>query len=160
MTKLVIVTLILLATGGVAIFITMVWPLIPVTSGQSPSQTDPWDVVNNLHVAINSSNANDVLALFSNSATITDNRSVINDPDHIRKWVLYSRRMAGLHLKMFHTEMDGEKLIWLDTAHNGPEGQNRNYILRWEAVIAEGKIQSLVVIPRYMPDLNREQISP
>jgi hypothetical protein len=61
--------------------------------------------------------------------------------------------MAGLHLRMLHTEIDGEKLIWLDEAYNGSEEKNRYYILRWEAVIAEGKIQSLVVTPRYMPDL-------
>ncbi|MFT3893120.1 MAG: hypothetical protein QM730_15935 [Anaerolineales bacterium] len=49
--------------------------------------------------------------------------------------------------------MDGEKLVWLDTAYNGVEAQSRWYILRWEAVIEEGKIRSLVVMPRYMPDL-------
>jgi hypothetical protein len=61
--------------------------------------------------------------------------------------------MAGLHLRLFHSETDGEKLIWLDKAYNGSEAQNRYYILRWEAVIAEGKIQSLAVTPRYLPDL-------
>jgi hypothetical protein len=153
MIELVIVALILLATGGVALFITLVWPLIHVPSGQASSQTDPWEVVNDFHVAINSNNVDDALALFTDSAAITDNSSLINGTYQIRNWMLDSKRMAGLHLKMFHSEMDGEKLIWLDKAHNEPEGQSRYYILRWEAVIAEGKIQSLVVVPRYMPDL-------
>ena len=153
MIQRVIAALILLAAGGVAILMTIAWPLIHVASGQVPSQADPWEVVNDFHAAINSNNINEVLALFTDGATITDNKSLINDTYQIRNWVLYSKRMAGLHLKMFHSERDGEKLIWLDTAHNGPEGQNRYYILRWEAVITEGKIQSLVVMPRYMPDL-------
>ena len=151
--ELVVVAMILLAVGGVAILITAVWPLIYVPSDQGPRQEDPWEVVNDFHAAINSNNIDDALALFANSATITDNKSLISGRDQIRNWVLYSKRMAGLHLKMFHLEMDGETFIWLDEAQNGPEGQNRYYILRWEAVIAEGKIQSLIVMPRYMPDL-------
>lgn len=153
MMELVIAALILLAAGGVAILITVAWPLIQVPSVLAPSQAYPLDVVSDLHVAINSNNVDEMLALFTDSATITDNKSVINGRDQIRNWVLSSKQMAGLHLRIFHSEMDGEKLIWLDEAYNGPEGQNRYYILRWEAVIAEGKIQSLVVMPRYMPDL-------
>jgi ketosteroid isomerase-like protein len=153
MIELMIVTLILLTAGGAAILIAVIWPLIQVPSGQAPSQADPWEVVNDFHAAINSNNVDEVLTLFTDSATVTDNKSVIKGRDQIRNWVLDSKRMAGLHLRMFHSEMDGETIIWLDKAHNGPEGQNRYYILRWEAVIAEGKIQSLVVMPRYMPDL-------
>jgi len=148
-----IVALILLAAGGVAVLITVVWPLIQVPSDQAPSQADPWDVVNDFHVAINNNNVDDTLALFADRAAITDNKTVINGKGQIRNWVLDSKQMAGLHLKMFHSEMDGEKLIWLDKASNGLEGHKRWYILRWEAVIAEGKIQSLVVMPRYLPDL-------
>ena len=153
MIELVIAAFILLAASSVAILITIAWPLIHVASGQASNQADPWEVVNDFHVAINSNNVDEVLTLFANSATITDNKSVIIGRDQIRNWVLDSKRMAGLHLRMFHSEMDGEKLVWLDTAHNGAEGQSRYYIMRWEAVIAEGKIQSLVVTPRYMPDL-------
>jgi hypothetical protein len=153
MIERVIVALILLAAGGLAILITVAWPLIYVPSGQAPSQADPWEVVNDFHVAINSNNVEAVLALFTDNATITDNKFPINGRDQIRNWVLESKQMAGIHLSRFHSEVDGEKIIWLDTAQNGPEGQNRYYILRWEAVIAEGKIQSLVVMPRYMPDL-------
>lgn len=149
----VIAALILLAAGGVAILITVAWPLIQVPSGQAPSQADPVQMLKNFHIAINSNNIDEVLALFTDNVTITDNKFVITGRAQIRNWMLDSKWMAGLHLKMFHSEMDGEKLIWLDKAHNEPEGQSRYYILRWEAVIAEGKIQSLVVMPRYMPDL-------
>lgn len=153
MMERVIVALVLLAVGGVALLITVVWPLIHVSSGQAPSQAHLWEVVNDFHVAINSNNIDDVLALFTDSATITDNKSVINGRFQIRNWLLYSKRMARLHLRMFHSEMDGEKIIWLDTAYNGLEGQNRYYIVRWEAIIAEGKIQTLVLLPRYIPDM-------
>lgn len=149
MRKLAIAALILFLAGGFAISITVAWPLLQFPFGQ----TDPREVVDDLHVAINNNNIDQVLALFADNATITDNKTVISGKDQIRNWVLDSNRMAGLHLKMFRSEMDAEKLIWLDTAHNGVEGKNRYYILRWEAVIAEGKIQSLVIMPRYMPDL-------
>ncbi len=151
--ELVIVALILLAAGGVAILRTVAWPLIQSTSDQAPSQVDQWEVVNDFHAAINSNDVDEVLTLFANSATIIDNRSLITGKDQIRNWVLSSKRMVGLRLKMFHSEMAGETIVWLDKAHNGPGGQNRYYTLRWEAVIVGGKIQSLVVIPRYMPDL-------
>jgi len=153
MIELVIVALILLTAGGVAILTTVAWPLIQITSNQAPSQADRLDVVNDFHTAINSNNVDEILILFANSATITENKSLIKGRDQIRNWILYSKRMTRLHLRMFHSEMDGETIIWLDKAQNRPEGQNRYYILRWEAVIMEGKIQSLVVIPMYMPDL-------
>lgn len=153
MRKLVIVTFMLFVAGTFAILITAGLYLLQFPSGQAPSEIDMRDVVDDLHAAINSNNVDQVLALFAHDATITDNRTVISDADQIRDWVLHSKRMAGLHLKMFHSEMDGEKLVWLDTAYNGVEGQSRWYILRWEAVIEEGKIRSLVVMPRYMPDL-------
>jgi hypothetical protein len=149
----VIVALILLSVGGVAMLITAAWPLVFVPSAQGPSQADPWEVVNALHAAINGNNVDELLAMFSDNAEISDNESPIQGGSQIRDWALYSERMAGLHLKMFHSEMHGEKLIWLDKAYTGPEAQNRYFILRWEAVIAQGKIQSLVVTPRYLPDL-------
>lgn len=151
--KLAIVASVLFVVGGFASLITVAWLLIQFPLVQAPSHVDPWNVVDDLHIAINNNNADQVLTLFANSATIADNDTVINGKDKIRNWVLYSKRMSELHLKMFRSEVDGEKFIWLDSAHNGPEGQNRYYILRWEAVIADGKIQSLAVFPRYMPDL-------
>lgn len=149
----VIAALILLAAGGVAILITFAWPLIHVSSGQAASQTYAGQVVNDFHVAINSNNVDDVLALFTDNATVTDNKSVKKGRDQIRDWVLYSKLMAGLRLRMFHSEMDGEKITWLDTAHNGLVGHNRYYIVQWNAVIADGKIQNIVVLPKYLPDL-------
>jgi hypothetical protein len=148
-----IVALILLTAGGVAILKTVALPLIHVSSDQASGQVDPWEVVNDFHAVINSNNVDEMLTLFADSATIIDKKSQIKDRDQIRDWVLHSKRMAGLHLTMFHSEMDGEKLIWLDKAQNGSEGLNRYYILRWEAFIVEGKIQSIVVTPKYMPDL-------
>jgi hypothetical protein len=153
MSRRVIVALILLSVAGVAMLIIAIRPLIYGPLVQRSNQPDPWEVVNALHAAINSSNVDELLAMFSDNAEISDNESPIQGGSQIRDWALYSERMAGLHLKMFHSEMHGEKLIWLDKAYTGSEAQNRYFILRWEAVIAQGKIQSLVVTPRYLPDL-------
>ena len=72
--------------------------------------------------------------------------------EEIRKWAFYSQRMGGLQLTGMHSEMEGEKIIWLDAAHNGLEVKSTYYILRWEALIRDGKIQSLTVMPRFAPD--------
>jgi len=92
------------------------------------------------------------LALFADDATVTDNGLVIEGRKDIRNWVLHSQRMAGLRLTMLNTEIDGEKITWLDTAHNGPEVEHGLYLMQWEATIREGKIQSLAAMPRYWPD--------
>lgn len=150
---LVIFAFILLAVGGVATLITVVWHLDQFPSNQAANRADRWVVVDDFHTAVNSNNVNDVVALFADSATINDNKYFINGRDEIRNWILHSDRMAGLHLRMFHTKTDGETIIWLDEAKNELEGQSRYYILQWEAVTVDGKIQSLVIKPRYMPDL-------
>lgn len=147
--SLAIVTLILFTAGAGVLSIAIAWPLIHVPSGQA----DPWQVVNDFHAAVNTNNVDAALVLFTDRAVISENKSRIDGRDQIRNWVLSSERMAGLHLKMVHAERQGEKLIWLDSAYNGPEGEGRYYILRWEAVLAAGKIQSLVVMPRVLPGL-------
>ena len=153
MIELVIAALILLAVGGFAALIVVTWQFLRVPSTPSPIQADPLKMVDTFHSAINSDNVDAVLALFADDATVTDNGSVIDGKEEIRNWMLYSQRMAGLRLTQLKSEMDGEKVIWLDTAHNGLEVERRFYILRWEALTRDGKIQSLAAMPRYMPDL-------
>jgi len=113
---------------------------------------DPLSIVDAFHNAINSDDVDAMLALFADDATVTDNGLVIEGRKDIRSWILYSQRMTGLRLTLFHSEQNEENIIWLDKAHNGSEIQNRYYILRWEALIRDGKIQSLAAMPRYWPD--------
>jgi len=114
---------------------------------------DPLSLVTTFHNAINSDDVDAVLALFADNAVVVDNGLVIEGKELIRDWALHSQRMAGLRLTLFHSEQNEENIIWLDRAHNEPEVQNRYYILRWEALIRDGKIQSLAAMPRYWPDL-------
>src|SRR5262245_21548287 len=141
MIGLMIVALILLAVTGLALLVSVAWPLIHIPSGPSPIQADPLEVVNAFHTAINSDNPDCVLSLFVDDATITDDSSVIEGRDEIRHWLLYSQRMAGLRLTMLHSQVAGEKIFWNDIAHKGPEVQHRSYILRWIAVIQKGRFK-------------------
>jgi hypothetical protein len=150
--ELVIVALILLAVGGVAILISVAWPLIQVLSGPSPIQADPLEMVDAFHAAVNSENVESSLALFAEDATVHDNGSVFQGRDEIRNWVLYSQRMAGLHLTRLHSEMHGKKVTWIDAAYTGREVQHRIYILRWMVVIQKGQIKFLTVSLLPMPD--------
>lgn len=150
---LVFVAAILLAALVFAAFMPLGWALVSAPRSSSPIQADSLEAVNHFHSAVNSGDVDTLLTLFAEDATVTDRGTVIAGIDEIRNWALYSQRMDGLRLTTIRSEIDGEKVIWLDSAYNGPELENRYYILRWEAIIREGKIQSLVVTPRYMPDL-------
>jgi len=123
--------------------------LIP---GDAPPM-DPLSLVTTFHNAINSDDVDAVLALFAEDAVVIDNGSVIEGKEPIRDWALYSQRMAGLRLTMLNSEIDGEKVIWLDEAYQEHETGRGSYLLKWEAIIRDGKIQSLAAMPRYWPDL-------
>ena len=110
MIELVIITLILLAVGGLAMLFSVARPLIHIPSGQSPIQADSLKMVDAFHSAINSDNVDAVLALFADDATVTDAGAGIAGKEEIRNWVLYSQRMAGLRLTMLHSEMHGDKV--------------------------------------------------
>ena len=107
---------------------------------------DSLSTVDTFHVAINSDDVDTVLDLFADDAIVVDDALVIQGKDEIRNWLLYSQRMAGLHLTKLNAAMDGEKVSWLDVAHDGPTVEYRLYVLRWEAVIREGKIHSLTAM--------------
>ena len=107
---------------------------------------DSLSTVDTFHSAINSDDVDAVLALFADGAILVDGASVIQGKDEIRNWLLYSQRMAGLRLTKLNSAMNGEKVSWLDIAHDGPNVEYRLYILRWEALIHEGKIHSLTAI--------------
>lgn len=108
---------------------------------------DSLSTIDTFHSAINSEDVDAVLTLFAEDAIVVDGVSVIQGKDQIRNWLLYSQRMAGLRLTKLNAAMDGEKISWLDIAHDGPTVQYRLYVLRWEALIREGKIHSLSAIP-------------
>jgi hypothetical protein len=149
---LLIVMLVLLAASFLAVSIPLAWSLIGTQLSPSPIHADPSAVVNTFHSAINSNDKAALLALFADDATVTDNGAIMEGSEEIRNWVFYSQRMAGLRLTAVYTETEGEKVIWLDTAYNGPEGNSRYYLLRWEALTRNGKIQSLTVMPHFRSD--------
>jgi hypothetical protein len=107
---------------------------------------DSLSTVDTFHSAINSEDVDTVLALFADDAIVVDGASVIQGKDEIRNWLLYSQRMAGLRLTKLNSAMNGERVSWLDIAHDGPKVEYRLYVLRWEASIQEGKIHSLTAI--------------
>ena len=108
---------------------------------------DSLSTIDTFHSAINSEDVDAVLDLFAEDAIVVDGNSVIQGRDEIRNWLLYSQRMAGLRLTKLNSAMDGEQVSWLDIAHDGPNIEYRLYVLRWEALIREGKIHSLSAIP-------------
>jgi hypothetical protein len=107
---------------------------------------DSLSTIDTFHFAINSDDVDTVLTLFAEDAIVVDGASVIQGKDEIRNWLLYSQRMTGLRLTKLNATRDGEKVSWLDIAHDGPTVQYRLYVLRWEALIREGKIHSLSAI--------------
>ncbi|HEX5944222.1 MAG TPA: nuclear transport factor 2 family protein [Anaerolineales bacterium] len=107
---------------------------------------DSLSTIDTFHFAINSDDVDTALTLFAEDAIIIDGASVIQGKDEIRNWLLYSQRMTGLRLTKLNAAMDGEKVSWLDIAHDGPTVQYRLYVLRWEALIRQGKIHSLSAI--------------
>jgi len=124
--------------------------LVACTSSElAPAEVaslDSLSTVDSFHTAINSDDVDTALALFADDAIVVDGESVIQDKDEIRNWVLYSQRMAGLRLRQLNSAMNGEKVSWLDIAHDGPKIQYQLYLLRWEALIQDGKIYYLAAI--------------
>ena len=113
---------------------------------------DPLSMVDVFHQTINGDDVDALLALFADHAVVIDNGLVIEGKELIRDWALHSQRMAGLRLTILKSELDGEKAIWLDEAYNDREIGHGSYLLMWEAIIRDGKIQSLAAMPRYWPD--------
>ena len=117
------------------------------STSNNNSPIDSLSMVDTFHTAVNTEDVDAVLALFAEDAVVVDGGYVMQGRDEIRNWVLYSTRMAGLRLTKLNSALDGEKVIWLDIAHDGPKVEYRLYILRWEALIQEGKINTLTAIP-------------
>jgi hypothetical protein len=87
----------------------------------------------------------DTAHFVADDAIVVDGESVIQGKVG-SNWVLYSQRMAGLRLRKLNSAMNGEKISWLDIAHDGPKIQYQLYLLRWEALIQDGKIYYLTAI--------------
>ena len=113
---------------------------------------DPLSMVDVFHQTINSDDVDALLVLFADDAVVIDNGSVIDGKELIRDWALHSQRMSGLRLTILKSELDGEKVIWLDEAYQEHETGHGSYLLKWEVIIRDGKIQSLAAMPRYWPD--------
>jgi limonene-1,2-epoxide hydrolase len=126
--------------------------MIHIPSDPSPIQADPLELVNAFHSAINNDDVDTMLALLTEDATVTDSGSMIQGKEEIRKWALHSQRMVRLRLRLIRSQVTDEKVFWYDVAHNGPEIQDRVYLLRWTAIFQNGKIKSLTVSLVPMPD--------
>jgi hypothetical protein len=107
---------------------------------------DSLSTVNTFHSDINSDDVDTALALFADDAIVVDGESVVQGKDEIRNWVLYSQSMTGLRLRKLNSAMNGEKVSWLDIAHDGPKIQHQLYLLRWEALTQDGKVHYLSAI--------------
>jgi len=151
MIGLLIAALILLAVAGFALLMSVTWPLLQIPPSPLPIQADPLKMVDGFHSTINNDDVDAVLDLFADDAVVTDDEKVIEGKEQIRNWALSSQRMAGPRLMMLHSEMHGDKATWIDLAHNGPEEEDRSSLVRWTAVIQNGKIQSLAVSLLPMP---------
>ena len=125
----------------------------PALIGGDAPPMDALSMVDAFHQTINSDDVDALLVLFSDDAVVIDNGSVIEGMELIRDWALHSQRMSGLRLTILKSELDGEKVIWLDEAYQEHETGHGSYLLKWEAIIRDGKIQSLAAMPRYWPDL-------
>ena len=115
-------------------------------------ESDPLEVVNAFHSAINCDNVDAVLALFVDDAVVTDKRWVSEGKEQVRAWALYSQGAARLRLEMIHSQVTGEKVFWHDMAYNEPEAGYGFYILKWMAIIQRGKIKILTGSFLPMPD--------
>lgn len=150
--ELILIGLIVLAVVSLGILLSMIWARIYVDPGKVPMQADPLNVVDAFHSAVNDDDKNRILDLFTEDAMISDSGSLIRGRDEIQNWVLHSQRMDGLHLKMIHSQVTGEKIFWNDIANNRLEGSGKSYILRWVAVTQKDKIKTLSVSLVLMPD--------
>jgi hypothetical protein len=152
MLELVILGVILLAIFALGVMIFIGLPLIHMPATQRPARLDTLNLVDAFHSAVNDENTDAVLALLSENATINDGGDIVQGRKEIRNWVLNSKYMAGLHIKLIESHVTGQKVFWQDLARNGTEAQARIYVLRWMADIQNGKINSLTVSSQPMPD--------
>jgi len=114
---------------------------------------DPLSTVDVFHQTLNGDDIDALLVLFADDAVVIDNGLVIEGKELIRDWALHSQWIARLRLTMLKSELEGEKVIWLDEAYEDRETGHSSYLLQWEAIIRAGKTQSLAAMPRYWPDL-------
>jgi len=142
----------LLVVVSLATAMSIAWLVVHLSERQAPIEAEPLDLVDTFHSAVNGDNAEAVLALFTEDATVTEGASVFRGREEIRNWVSNSQYLVGFKLTMMHSQVAGEKVFWQDLAVSGPEAAGRTCILRWIAVIQKGKIQSLMVSLPLMPD--------
>ena len=128
--------------------------LTPIPADMSPTTRDPepLEVVSAFHAAINRNDIEIALALFAEDALVTDNGTMSKGMEQIRDWGQHLHMPAALHLEMISFQVNGEKVYWSDLAHDKAGSGNDFHILRWNAVIQDGKIKSLVVRLLLMPD--------
>lgn len=152
MLGVIVVTLILLVISGLVFFLSMTWSLLYRTSSHSPVQVDPLEVVSRFHSGVNGGDPDAILALFAKDATVEDCGSTIQGEEEVQDWILHSPRMTELQLSLVRSEAHDNRITWTDIAHDGTDAEGRAFLLRWVAVMEDGKIHSLSVSLLPMPD--------
>ena len=123
----------------------------PTLISDTDSTMNPLATVDALHQSINYDDIDGLRVLFAEDAIVIDNGTAFE---------AWNRSGIGSNIftcqpikfEMINIQVDGEKVFWYDLVHNDPGSGYGPYILRWNAVIQNGKIQSLVVQPLPMPD--------
>ena len=121
-------------------------------SALTTEDSAPLDVVNAFHAVINSGDIDHAMTLFTDDAIVIDRGLVSEGKDQIRNWVQSSQMETGIRLEMIHSQASDEKVFWHDMLYNISEEKYVPNILKWEAVIQEGKIKSLTLALLPMPD--------
>lgn len=154
----------LLLTGlmivlGIAVLAGFVWmrtdqvialPDLRLVPDTGPAMV-PLATVDAFHHAVNHDDIESLRVLFAEDAIVIDNGTVFE---------AWNRSGVGLNIftcqpikfEMIDIQVDGEKVVWYDLIHNDPGSEYSPRVLRWNAVIQDGKIQSLTVRPLPMPD--------
>lgn len=125
---------------------------ISFPSALTTEDSEPLDVVNAFHTAINSHDIDAAMTLFTEDAVVTDKGQVSEGQDQIRTWLQYSQMETGLRLEMIHSQVSGEKVFWHDMVYNLSREKYVPNILRREAIIQKGRIKSLSISFLPMPD--------
>jgi len=123
---------------------------LPLISDTEPTM-DPVAMVDAFHQAINYDDIDGLRVLFAENAIVIDNGTAFEAWNRSRIGLSIST-CQPIKFEMIKIQVDGEKVFWYDLVHNDPESGSSPYILRWNAVIQSGKIQSLTVGPMLMPD--------
>lgn len=149
---LLVMALVLLAAGGMILLTSFASRLIPKRRDQQAIHLEPLDTVNNFHTAVNNERVPAMMDLFAEDAIVIDGANTFTGRTEIQNWALRSSRMSGTQLTLISSQASDGKVIWYDLARSGSGSQAAPQILHWMAVFEDGRIKTLSVTLRPLPD--------